>query len=108
MPHEDVALRNVCSFNLSLLNFTYIHTSLGGAVNIITLSLIGLGLLINILIGLRLIKVSASVELSNSFMVQIIKNGYNNITIILMQLKNKQLPFSWQRGMRGLLHLLWV
>jgi hypothetical protein len=30
MPHKDVALRNVCSFNLSLLNVTYIHTFLGG------------------------------------------------------------------------------
>jgi hypothetical protein len=61
--------------------------------------LISLGLLTNILIGLRLVKVSASVELSNSFMVQIIKHGYNNIAVILTQLKNKQLPkatwYAW-------------
>lgn len=68
MSHNDLALRNVCSFSLSLLNLTYIHTS-GGAFNIITLVLIGLGLLVNILIGLRLIKVSKSVKLHNGFMV---------------------------------------
>lgn len=91
MLHKDVALRNICSFNLGLLNLTYLHTS-GGAVSIITLALIGLGLLLNILIGLRLIKASASVTLENSFMVDIIKYGYNNVSTIYNQLKSKQLP----------------
>lgn len=70
ISHTDLALRNVCSFNLGLLNLTYIHTS-GVPVNKITLILISFGLLTNILIGLRLIKVSASVKLHNSFMLQI-------------------------------------
>lgn len=30
MSHKEVALRNLCSFNLGLLNFTYIHISGGG------------------------------------------------------------------------------
>jgi hypothetical protein len=97
MSHSDLALRNVCSFNLSLLNLTYIHT--WGAVNKITLILLGLGLFTNILIGLRLIKASASVKLHYSFMVQIIKHGYNNIATILTQLQSKQLPkatwYAW-------------
>lgn len=58
--------------------------------SIITLALIGLGLLLNILIGLRLIK--ASVTLENSFMVQMIKHGYSNIAQIYGQLKDNQLP----------------
>jgi len=98
IPHMDLALRNICSFNLGLLNLTYIHTS-GGAFNIITLIVIGLGLLINTLIGLRLIKKSISVKLYDGFMVQIIINGYTNITKVYTQLKNNQLPkagwYAW-------------
>lgn len=97
MPKE-VALRNLCSFNLSLLNLTYIHTS-GGFVNILILSLILLSLITNVLIGLRLIKTSASVKLETSFMLQIIKHGYSNIITIYEQLKNKHLPkatwYAW-------------
>ena len=96
--HNDLALRNVCSLSLGVLNLTYIHIS-GGAVNIITLTLIGLGLLTNVLVGLRLIKVSGSVKLYNGFMVQIILNGYNNILTIYSQFKNKELPkagwYAW-------------
>nr|YP_010437050.1 hypothetical protein NQY40_mgp32 [Ulva meridionalis]UTA96524.1 hypothetical protein [Ulva meridionalis]UTA96582.1 hypothetical protein [Ulva meridionalis]UTA96635.1 hypothetical protein [Ulva meridionalis]UTA96687.1 hypothetical protein [Ulva meridionalis]UTA96750.1 hypothetical protein [Ulva meridionalis] len=98
MSHEDIVLRNVCSFHLGLLNFTYIHVS-GGAVNTIILVLIGLGLLTNVLIGLRLIKASASIELHNGFMIQIVKYGFNNVATIYGQLKNKQLPkatwYAW-------------
>ena len=97
-PPNALALRNVCSFNLGLLNLTYIHTS-GEAVNVITVILICLGLLANVLVGLRLIKKSTSVKLYDGFMVQIIINGYNNIIIIYDQLKNKQLPkarwYAW-------------
>lgn len=99
ISHLDLALRNVCSFNLGLLNLTYIHTSLGGGVNIITLFLIGLGLFMNISIGLRLIKVSGSVKLYNGFMVQIIINGYNNVITIYDQFQNDKLPkasrYAW-------------
>ena len=95
IPHNDLALRNVCSFNLGLLNFTYIHTS-GTTLNKVALILICLGLICNILIGLRLIKASASVKLYHGFTVQIIQHGYNNIFIIYNQLINKQLPkASW-------------
>lgn len=95
IPHNDLALRNVCSFNLGLLNFTYIHTS-GTTLNKAALILICLGLICNILIGLRLIKASASVKLYHGFTVQIIQHGYNNIFIIYNQLINKQLPkASW-------------
>ena len=66
----------------------YIHTS-HTTVNIFILILIGLGLATNVLIGLRLIKASASVKLYDSFMLQIIKHGYSNITTIFEQLKNK-------------------
>ena len=91
IPHNALALRNVCSFNLGLLNLTYMHTS-GGAVHIIIIILIGLGLLANILVGLRLIKKPTSIKLYDGFMVQIIINGYNNIVNIYNQLENKQLP----------------
>lgn len=98
IPQKDLALRNVCSLSLGLLNLTYIHTS-GGAVNIITLILIGLGLLTNVLVGLRLIKVSGSVKLYNGFVFQIIINGYSNILTIYNQFKKKQLPkagwYAW-------------
>lgn len=90
IPHNALALRNVCSFNLGLLNVAFIHTS--GAVNKITVILIGLGLLTNILIGLGLIKKATSVKLYDGFMVQIIINGYTNIITIYNQLKNNQLP----------------
>ena len=63
------------------------------------LALISLGLVINVLIGFRLIKISASVKLHNSFMLQIVKHCYSNITTIYGQLKNKQLPkatwYAW-------------
>ena len=95
---KEVALRNLCSFNVSLLNLTYIHTS-GGFVNILILSLILLSLITNVLIGLRLIKTSASVKLETSFMLLIIKQGYSNIITIYEQLKNKHLPkatwYAW-------------
>ena len=92
IPHKDLALRNVCSFSLGLLNLTYIHTS-GGAANIVTLVLICLGLLTNVLIGFRLIEASASVKLHTSgFIGQIIINGYSNIITIYDQLQNNQLP----------------
>ena len=39
MPQKDLALRNVCSFSLGLLNLTYVHTS-GTTVNILILFLI--------------------------------------------------------------------
>lgn len=99
MPHKDLALRNVCSFSLGLLNLTYVHTS-GTTANILILFLIGLGLVTNVLIGLRLIKASASVKLhSSGFIGQIIINGYHNIVTIYDQLKNKQLPkatwYAW-------------
>lgn len=97
MPHKEVALRNLCSFNLGLLNFTYIHVS-GGA-NIVLLISVGLGLLANLLIGLRLIKVSAYVTLKHGFIVQIMKHAYNNIAQIYVQLKKGQLPkatwYAW-------------
>lgn len=97
MP-EEVALRNLCSFNLGLLNLTYIHVSSGGT-NIVILISVGLGLLTNVLIGLRLIKESASITLKHGFMVQIIKHGYSNIAKVFNQLKNKQLPkatrYAW-------------
>ncbi len=99
IPHTELVLRNICSFNLGLLNFIYIYISSGGAVSIITLSLIGLSLTMSVLIGLRLIKVAASVKLKTSFMLQIVKQGYSNITTIYGQLKNKQLPkatwYAW-------------
>lgn len=91
IPPNALALRNICSFNLGLLNCTFIHTS-GGAVNKITVILIGLGLLANIFIGLRLIKKATSVKPYDGFMVQIIINGYDNILTIYDQLKEKQLP----------------
>lgn len=98
IPQKDLALRNVCSLSLGLLNLTYIHTS-GVPVNIITLILIGLGLLTNVLVGLRLIKVSGSVKLYNGFVFQIIINGYSNILTIYNQFKKKQLPkagwYAW-------------
>ena len=98
IPLNALALRNVCSFNLGLIKF-YVYSHLGGAVNKLTVILIGLGLLTNILIGLRLIKKSISVKLYDGFMVQIIINGYNNIVTIYDQLKNKQLPkagwYAW-------------
>ena len=100
IPHDALALRNICSFNQGLLNCTFIHTS-GGAVNEITVILIGLGLLANLFIGLRLIKKTngTSVKLYDGFMVQIIINGYDNILTIYDQLKNKQLPkarwYTW-------------
>ncbi len=97
MQHHNLALRNVCSLNLSLLNLTYVHTT-GGAANIMVI-LIGLALAMNILIGLRLIKVSESVKLHDGFMVQIIKHGYDNITTLYNQLKNKTVPkatwYAW-------------
>ena len=93
IPHTDLALRNTCSFSLGLLNLIYVYTlGGGGAVNIVTLILVGLSLFTNVLIGLRLIKTSASVKLETSFMLQIIKHGYSNITTIYGQLKKKQLP----------------
>ena len=99
IPQNDLALRNVCSFCLGLLNLTYLHTS-GTTVTIFILFLIGLGLVLNVLIGLRLIKASASVKLHTSgFIGQIIINGYTNIVTIYDQLKNKRLPkagwYAW-------------
>ena len=99
IPREDLVLRNVCSFSLGLLNLTYLHTS-GTTVTIFILFLIGFGLVLNVLIGLRLIKVSGSVKLHTSgFIGQIFINGYNNIVTIYNQFKNKQLPkagrYSW-------------
>lgn len=99
MSHKDLALRNVCSFSLGLLNLTYVHTS-GTTISVLILFLIGLGLVINVLIGLRLIEASASVQLhSSGFIGQIIINGYNNIATIYDQLKNKHLPkatwYAW-------------
>lgn len=97
MSRKEVALRNLCSFNLGLLNLTYIHAS-GGA-NFVILISVGLGLLINVLIGLRLIKVSASITLKHGFMVQVIKHGYSNIAQIYEQFKKGQLPkatwYAW-------------
>lgn len=102
IPHTELALRNTCSFSLGLVNLMYVYTSTAstnGVLNIIPLSLIGLSLTINALIGLRLIKTSASVKLETSFMLQIVKQGYSNITTIYAQLKNKQLPkatwYAW-------------
>nr|ATP01461.1 hypothetical protein [Ulva flexuosa] len=92
IPHSELALRNTCSFSLGLVNLMYVYTSIGGAVNIITASLIGLSLITSVLIGFRLIKTSAFVKLDTSFMLQIVKQGYSNITTIYGQLKNKQLP----------------
>ena len=54
--------------------------------------LIGLALAMNILIGLRLIKVSESLKLHDGFTVQIIKHGYDNINTLYNQLKNKTMP----------------
>lgn len=60
---------------------------------------IGLALAMNILIGLRLIKVSESLKLHDGFTVQIIKHGYDNITTLYNQLKNKTMPkatwYAW-------------
>lgn len=99
IPHTELALRNTCSFSLGLVNLMYVYTSIGGGLNIIILSLIGLSLTMNVLIGLRLIKVAASVKLETSFMLQIVKHGYSNITTIYDQLKNKHLPkatwYAW-------------
>lgn len=91
IAHNDLALRNVCSLSFNLLNLTYIHT-IGEAPTKIVVILISVGLLSNLLIGLRLLKASASVKLHNGFMVQIIEHGYNNIRTIYNQLKTKQLP----------------
>jgi hypothetical protein len=33
IPHTDLALRNICSVNLGLLNLMYIYTSTGGCNN---------------------------------------------------------------------------
>ena len=70
-----------------------------GGTNFVILISVGLGLLTNVLIGLRLIKASASVTLKHGFMVQIIKHGYSNIAQIYGQFKKDQLPkatwYAW-------------
>lgn len=82
-----------------MLNLGHIHTS-GKTLSVLILFLIGLGLFINVLVGLRLMEASASVKLPDSgFIGKIIINGVNNITTIYDQLKNKHLPkatmYAW-------------
>ena len=89
---KEVALRNLCSFFLGLLNLAYLHVS-GGAVSIFICSLIALGLIVNLLIGLRLLRESESVKLHESgFIGQILINAYSNITTIYAQIKSNNLP----------------
>lgn len=95
--YDELVLKNACALLFGIINLCYIIKN--DDFSLFMGCLIGSGLVLNCLIGLRLIKNAKNVKMPYGFIIHIIYGCYDNIKIILNQLKRNEVPkaggYTW-------------